>query len=79
MEVNGSEAQGRHREMGSEGSVEQRQDPMDKNWIGSMRRRTSWQMTTKSVSVKDAGGKSGGRVSKAVELITGDLLHVTEA
>jgi hypothetical protein len=33
MEVKGSEAQGRHREVGSEGSVEQRYGPMDKNWI----------------------------------------------
>jgi hypothetical protein len=32
----------------------------------------------KSVSIKDAGGKSGGRVSKAVELIAGDLLHVSD-
>jgi hypothetical protein len=32
----------------------------------------------KSVSLKDAGGKSGGRVSKAVELIAGDLLHVSD-
>jgi hypothetical protein len=38
-----------------------------------LRRRTSWQMTTKSVSINDAGGKSGGRVSKAVELIAGEL------
>jgi hypothetical protein len=33
----------------------------------------------KSVSIKDAGGKSGGHVSKAVELIAGDLLHVTDS
>ena len=78
MEVKGSEAQGRHREVGSEGSVEQRYGPMDKNWIRGLRRRTSWQLTTKSVSIKDAGGKSGGRVSKAVELIAGDLLHVLD-
>jgi hypothetical protein len=35
-------------------------------------------MTTKSKSIKDAGGKSGGRVSKAVELIVGELLHCLE-
>ena len=75
MEVKGSEAQGRHHEVGSEGCVEQSYGPMDKNWIRGLRRRTSWQLTTKSVSM-DAGGKSGGRVSKAVELIAGDLLHV---
>ncbi len=79
MEVKGSEAQGRHREVGSEGSEEQKYGPMDKNRIRGLRRRTSWQMTTKSISIKDAGGKSGGRVSKAVELISGDLLPVTES
>jgi len=31
MEVKGSEAQGRHREVRSEGSVEQRYGPMNKN------------------------------------------------
>jgi hypothetical protein len=36
-------------------------------------------MIAKSVSIKDAGGKSGGRVSKAVELIAGDLLHVSDS
>ena len=79
MEVKGSEAQGRHREVGSKGSVEQRYGPMDKNWIRGLRRRTSEQLIAKSVSIKDAGGKSGGRVSKAVELIAGDLLHVSDS
>jgi hypothetical protein len=50
---------------------------MYKNRI-SLGRRTSWPMITKSVSIKDAGGKSGGRVSKAVELIAGELLHGLE-
>ena len=79
MEVKGSEAQGRHREVGSEGSVEQRYGSMDKNRIRGLRRRTSEQLIAKSVSNKDAGGKSGGRVSKAVELIAGDLLHVSNS
>jgi hypothetical protein len=52
---------------------------MYKNWISGLRRRTSEQLIAKSVSIKDAGGKSGGRVSKAVELIAGDLLQVTES
>src|SRR5437773_11883825 len=78
MEVKGSKAQGRHREVGSEGSVEQRHGPMYKNRIRGLRRRTSWHMTTKSISIKDAGGKSGGRASKAVELIPGELLHCLE-
>src|ERR1700693_1181163 len=36
-------------------------------------------MIAKSASIKGAGGKSGGRVSKAVELIAGDLLHVSDS
>ena len=40
---------------------------------------TSGQVIAKSVSIKDAGGKSSGRVSKAVELIAGDLLHVSDS
>ena len=76
MEVKSSEAQGRHREVGSEGSVEQRYGPME-NRIRGLRHRASGQVTAKPVSIKDAGGKFGGRVSKAVELIAGDLLQVT--
>ena len=79
MEVKGSEAQGRHREVGSEGSVEQRYGPMYKNRIRGLRRQTSRPLTTKSVSIKDAGGKSGGRVSKVTELIAGDLRRVADS
>jgi len=32
-------------------------------------------MTAKPIFIKDTGGKSGGRVSKAAELIAGELLH----
>jgi len=52
---------------------------MDKNWIRGLRRRRSEQVIAKSVSIKDADGKSSGRVSKAVELIAGDLLHVSDS
>ena len=34
-------------------------------------------VTAKPVSIRGVGGKFGGRVSKAVELIAGDLLQVT--
>jgi hypothetical protein len=78
MEVMGSEAQGVTVRW-PEGSVEQRDGPMDKNWICGLRRRTSEQWIAKSVSIKDAGRKSGGRVSKAVELIAEDLLHVSDS
>jgi hypothetical protein len=33
MEVKRREAQGRHREVGSEGSVDQRYEPTNRNWI----------------------------------------------
>lgn len=52
---------------------------MDKNRIGGIRRRASWQATTKPISIKGAGCKSGGGALKAVELTSGDLLLVAEA
>jgi len=61
VEVKGSEAQGRDREVGSEGSVEQTRGPMDKNRIEGLRRWASEQVIAKPVSTKGAGGKSGGR------------------
>ena len=36
-------------------------------------------MTAKPIFIKRTGGKSGGRVAKAVELIAGDLLHVSDS
>jgi hypothetical protein len=36
-------------------------------------------MIAKPKSIKLTGGKSGGCVSKAVELTSGDLRHVTES
>jgi len=59
--------------------VEQKREPMDKNRIRGLRRRTSGQMTAKSISIKGAGGKSGGCALKAVVLIAGGLLHVPES
>jgi len=79
VEVKDSEAQGRHREVGSKGSVEQTRGPIDKNRIGGLRRRASEQVIAKPVSTKGAGGKSGGRAQKAGERIAGDLLCVTES
>ena len=35
-------------------------------------------MTAKSISIKGAGGKSGGCAVKAVVLIAGGLLHVPD-
>jgi hypothetical protein len=36
-------------------------------------------MIAKPISIKGIGGKSGGCAWKAIELTSGDLLHVTES
>ena len=64
MEVKGSEAQGRHCEMEAEGSVEQRYEPTDRNWISRRGGRTSWREATKSLSTKGWKRKSSGCVPK---------------
>jgi hypothetical protein len=53
--------------------------PMDKNRIGGLYSRASWQRAAKPISIKASGGKSGGGALKAVELTTGDLLHVVDS
>ena len=55
-----SEAQGRRREAGSEGSVEQSRDPMNKNRIRGLPGRTSERVIAKSRAIKGREGKSGG-------------------
>lgn len=59
--------------------MEQMHEPMDKNRIRGMPRRTSGRMTTKSRSIKRAGCKFGGCVRKAVELTSGDLPFAVES
>ena len=54
-------------------------EPMDKNRIRGIPRRTSGRMTTKSISIKGTGCKFGGCVRKAVELTSGDLPFVPES
>lgn len=78
MEVKDSEAQGPRREAWSEGSVEQRCEPMDKNRIRGLRRWARGQVTSKPVSIKSAGGKFGGCASKANDLTPGGLAGVPE-
>ena len=63
--------------MGSEGSVEQSRDPMDKNRIRGLPGRTSERMIAKSMVIKGRGGKSGGRAAKAVGLTSGGLRCVS--
>lgn len=59
--------------------MEQKRGPMNKNWIRGIRRRASWQLTTKPISIKGAGCKSGGGALKVVEFTSGDLLLVAES
>ena len=68
MEVKDRETQGCNREVASEGSVEQRCEPMNKN---RMRRKrwTSWLVTAKSISIKNVKRILGGCAPKVVELL----------
>jgi hypothetical protein len=52
---------------------------MNKNWMRGIQRRTSGLGTTKSISIKGTGCKSGGCVRKAVELTSGDLPFVPKS
>ncbi len=58
--------------------MEQRREPMDKNRVRGIRRRTSGHVTVKSISIKGAGCKPGGCARKAVELTSGDLPSVSD-
>jgi hypothetical protein len=51
---------------------------MNKNRMRGIRCRTSGLGTTKSISIKGTGCKSGGCVRKAVELTSGDLPFVLD-
>ena len=59
--------------------MEQTYEPMNKNWIRGIQCRTSGLGTTKSISIKGTGCKSGGCVRKVVELTSGDLPFVLES
>ena len=73
MEGKASEAQGRHREVGSEGSVEQTYEPTHRNWISRRQGRTSQRVVTKSLSTKIRKRKSSGCVRKDRVLTPGGL------
>ena len=59
--------------------MEQKREPMDKNWIRGRRCRANGQVTVKPIFTKGIGCKSGGYTLKAVELTSGDLLFVAKA
>lgn len=76
MEVKGSEAQRRHREVGSEGRAEQNRDLTYRNRIGGQAGRASRHETMKPRSIKGPQGKSGRCAGKAVKLNSRDLPRV---
>ena len=71
-----SEAQGRRREAGSGGSVDQSRDLTNRNRTGGILGRTSGQLIAKSRSIKGQGCRSGRCAVKAVRLTPGDLRSV---
>jgi len=77
MEVKGSEAQGRHREVEAGGSAEQRREPMNKNRMMSPTVPGERATIGKPISIKGTGGKSSGCAWTAVKLFAEDLLCVT--
>ena len=80
MEVKGGAArQGRRREAGSEGSVEQSRDLTDRNRIRGRFGRTSGLMIAKSISIKGQGCKFGRCAAKAVVLTSGGLGRVPDS
>jgi hypothetical protein len=68
--------QGRHREVASDGSVEQNRDLTNRNRISGILGRTSVQLIAKSRSIKGQGCRSGRCTGKAIELTWGDLRGV---
>jgi hypothetical protein len=79
MERRISEAQGRRREAGSEGSVEQSCDPMDKNRITRLVRPDERAGNREVHAIKGLGSRFGGCAATAVELTSGDLRRVPES
>ena len=76
VEVKVSEAQGRCCEAGSEGSVKQRYEPTDRNWIKRREGWTSLREITKSIFTKGRQRKFSGcapKVSVGNRLTPGGL------
>ncbi len=67
---------GCRREAGSEGSVEQRCEPMNKNRIRGASAGRAGNESRSPYSIKGAKRRSGGCALKAIELTPGDLSRV---
>jgi hypothetical protein len=59
--------------------VEQTREPMNKKRIRGLRCRASGPIIAKRIFIKDTGVNSDGCAGKAIELISGDLLHVSDS
>jgi hypothetical protein len=70
------ESGGRHREVASEGSVEQNRGLTNRNRISGISGRTSGLLIAKSISIKGQGCRSGRGAGKAIELTWGGLCRV---
>jgi len=79
MEVKGSEAQRRHREVGSKGSAEQNRDLTYRNRIRGHAGRANWHEAVKPISIKGPWGKSGRCAGKMVKLTSGGLYCVRDS
>ena len=73
VEVKDSKTQGHHREVLSEGSVEQTCELTDRNLINRRQGWASWRETAKPVSTKNRKRKSGSCAGKAARLTPGGL------
>ena len=73
IEVKTSEAQGHHRKMLSEGSVEQTCELTNRNLIIRRHGWTSLREEAKSISIKNRKRKSGSCARKGIMLTPGDL------
>ena len=72
-------AQGRHREVGSEGSAEQNRDLTNRKRIRGIRRRDE-RATDREVPIHQGKGCRSGRCAgKAARLTRGDLRRVPES
>lgn len=76
MEVKDSEAQGHYCEVRSEGSVEQKYELTNRNWILRRQGWTSKLEITKPISIKDLQRKSSSCVLKVNKLTPGGLYCV---
>ena len=73
-----SKTRGRHREVGSKGSVEQKRELMNKNLIGGVSIGRAATSPQSPISTEGAKRRPGSCALKAVELTSGGLCWVSQ-